>query len=173
MTIVAGLFCCRHESFKRQAFFDERILKFAFSARSIALMHLGFREMKLVALDKVGITKMLKLMFATVMAGSVLAASIAPASAHYDSINAKQARQAKSIERGRATGAITWREGLKLRAEQRRIKRLERQFRKSDGRLTYKERKILNHKLKHAKRHIYQEKHDSYRRLKGFPRVGH
>ncbi len=115
---------------------------------------------------------MLKLMFATVMAGTVMAASIVPASAHYDSINAKQAHQARSIERGRASGAITWREGLTLRAEQRKIKRLEKQFRKSGGRLTYKERKILKGKLKQAQRNIYQEKHDSYRRLKGLPRVG-
>lgn len=115
---------------------------------------------------------MLKLMFATVVTGSVLAASIVPASAHYDGINARQARQAKSIERGRISGKITWREGLKLRAEQRKIKRLERHFRHSGGRLTYKERRILNHKLDQARLHIYREKHDSYRRLKGFPRVG-
>ncbi|MEQ8825836.1 MAG: hypothetical protein RIC14_15830 [Filomicrobium sp.] len=115
---------------------------------------------------------MLKLMFATVMAGSVLAASIVPVSAHYDGIDVRQARQAESIERGRVSGKITWREGRKLRREQRRIKALERRYRDHKGRLTRKERRILHRLLDQARRNIRLEKHDGYRRLSGLPRIG-
>src|SRR5688500_9617348 len=64
---------------------------------------------------------------------TALIATTAAASAA--SVNDRQDYQAKRIEQGRQSGKITWTEGLKLRAEQKRIANREAQF-KSDGYLT-------------------------------------
>ena len=63
-----------------------------------------------------------KILFA---AAAIVAATTATASAHsVRKIDRSLDRQAETIEQGRRTGQITWREGLKLRAEQREIARL-------------------------------------------------
>ena len=51
--------------------------------------------------------------------------TLAPATAMANSIDNRQARQADRIEQGRQTGSVTWTEGIKLRAEQRKIARTE------------------------------------------------
>ena len=116
---------------------------------------------------------MIKIILATMTAGVILAASYLPAAAHDDgSIDARQERQAEAIERGRKSGKITWREGLKLRAEQRRIASLEYHLRKTGGHLTYKESGRLNDLLDQARRNIRKEKRDGHRRWSALPRVG-
>lgn len=116
---------------------------------------------------------MLKILIATMTASALLATSYLPAAAHDDgSVDVRQARQAAAIERGRKSGKITWREGLKLRAEQRRIASLEVHLRKSGGHLTYKEVERLNTLLDQARRNIRREKHDGHRRWSALPRVG-
>jgi hypothetical protein len=87
------------------------------------------------------------------------------------SIDGKQAWQAKRIEHGRETGQITWTEGLKLRAEQNRIARLEAEYR-SDGYLSPSERRKLRALQNNASEHIAEEAHDSWRRIWWLPRVG-
>lgn len=104
------------------------------------------------------------------IATSLLVASTAVASAH--GINATQNRQANRIEHGRETGKITWTEGLKLRAEQRRIARKEAEFR-ADGYLSRSERRELRKMQRAARRHIRQEMRDGRRRAEWLPRVGH
>lgn len=116
---------------------------------------------------------MLKLVLATMTAGALLAGSYLPAAAHDNgSVDARQERQAAAIERGRQTGKITWREGLKLRAEQRRIAALERQLRASGGHLTYKEAARLKKLQKQARRNIREKRINGHRRWSGLPRVG-
>lgn len=116
---------------------------------------------------------MLKLILATMTASVLLASSYLPAAAHDDgTIDARQERQAAAIERGRKSGQITWREGLKLRAEQRRIAALEVHLRATGGHLTYEEAERINAQLDEASRHISKEKRDGYRRLSFLPRVG-
>ncbi|KUO59822.1 MAG: hypothetical protein APF80_05345 [Alphaproteobacteria bacterium BRH_c36] len=116
---------------------------------------------------------MLKLILAAATAGVLLASSYLPAAAHDDgTIDARQERQAAAIERGRKSGEITWREGLKLRAEQRRIAALEVHLRASGGHLTYQEVERLNAELYEARRKIRAEKRDGYRRWSALPRVG-
>lgn len=116
---------------------------------------------------------MLKIALATLTAAAVLAASYLPAAAHDDgSIDIRQERQARAIERGRKSGKITWREGLKLRAEQRRIAALEYQLRHSGGHLTYAEVDRLHRKLDQARENIRAEKRDGYSRWSALPRVG-
>ncbi|MBU1210990.1 MAG: hypothetical protein KJ587_06925, partial [Alphaproteobacteria bacterium] len=84
----------------------------------------------------------------------------------------RQERQAAAIERGRKSGNITWREGLKLRAAQRRITALEVHLRASGGHLTYQEAERLNAELDEARSKIRAEQRDGYRRWSVLPRVG-
>ena len=74
------------------------------------------------------------------IATGLLIATSAAASAN--SIDATKDRQADRIEHGRETGKITWTEGLKLRAEQRRIANTEAQY-EEKGYLTKSERRTV------------------------------
>ena len=74
-------------------------------------------------------------------------------------------------EQGRQSGKITWTEGLKLRAEQKRIANKEAQF-KSDGYLTKSERPQLRYMQNDASEHIADENSDSRKRAWWLPRVG-
>ncbi len=105
------------------------------------------------------------------IAASLLIATTATASAHSSSIDSRQAWQAKRIESGRQSGSITWFEGLKLRAEQKRISRREAKFR-ADGRLSYLERMKLQRLQHRAKRNITNKKYDGWRRVWWLPRFG-
>jgi hypothetical protein len=107
-----------------------------------------------------------KIILATATA---LIATTAVASAA--SINDRQEYQANRIEQGRKTGKITWTEGLKLRAEQKRIANKEAQF-KSDGYLSKSERRSLRYMQNDAAEHIADEKSDGRRRVWWLPRVG-
>ena len=94
------------------------------------------------------------------------------ASAHGTrNINDRQDRQADRIEDGRSAGSITWREGLKLRAEQRRIARAEAAFR-ADGHLDRQERRVLTSMQDRASSHIRAERRDGWRRAWWAPRIG-
>jgi hypothetical protein len=86
-------------------------------------------------------------------------------------INDRQEYLAKRIEQGRHSGKFSWTEGLKLRAEQKRIANKEAQF-KSDGYLTKSERRQLRYMQNDASEHIADEKSDSRKRAWWLPRVG-
>lgn len=101
---------------------------------------------------------------ATALVGMSVAANAA-------SINDRQEYQAKRIEQGRKSGKITWVEGLKLRAEQRKIARKEAEFR-DDGYLNKSERKKLTKMQNNASEHIADEKNDGWKRASWLPRVG-
>ncbi len=103
------------------------------------------------------------------IATTLLIATTGAASAA--SIDRKQERQFDRIEQGRESGQITWTEGLKLRAEQKKIARAEAEFR-SDGHLSTSDRRKLNAMQKDASKHIAQEKHDGWHRVWWLPRVG-
>lgn len=105
----------------------------------------------------------------TLIATTVLIATTAGASAH--SFDDRQDYQVKRIEQGRKTGKITWTEGLKLRAEQKRIANKEAEF-KSDGYLSKSERRKLRYMQNEASEHIADEKNDGWRRAWWLPRVG-
>lgn len=110
-----------------------------------------------------------KILIAT---AAILVATTATASAHsVRPIDRALDHQASRIEQGRQTGQITWREGLKLRAEQREIARLRNAY-LSDGRLTAREFRDLRRRQTSASWHIVNEKHDSLHRPKFLPRVG-
>lgn len=87
------------------------------------------------------------------------------------SISDRQDYQADRIEQGRKTGKITWTEGLKLRAEQKRIANKEAQY-KSDGYLSKSERRSIRYMQNDASEHIADEKNDARRRVWWLPRFG-
>ena len=111
-----------------------------------------------------------KLAILTAAAAALVASTLA-ASAH-DNINRVQERQLDRIEAGRHAGSITFREGIALRREQRRIAALEARFRKSGGGLSKAERQVL-HQLQHdARKNIRAEKNDRQKRIGFLPRFG-
>jgi hypothetical protein len=97
--------------------------------------------------------------------------TLAPVTAMANSIDDRQANQASRIERGRETGSVTWTEGIKLRAEQRKISRTEAKL-KSDGYLSSKDKRVLTKMQNKASKHITAEKHDGLKRVDWLPRVG-
>jgi hypothetical protein len=104
------------------------------------------------------------------IAASALIATTAVASAA--SINGKQSYQANKIEKGRESGKITWTEGLKLHAEQKKIARAEAEF-KSDGYLSTSERRKLAKMQHDAGKDIAKAKNNSWSRVWWLPRVGY
>jgi hypothetical protein len=94
-----------------------------------------------------------------------------PAVASADVISNRQDRQAERIEQGRNTGSITWTEGIKLRAEQRKIDRTKSAM-ESKGYLTRSDRAKLAQMQNKASHNIRSEKNDGWHRLWGLPRVG-
>lgn len=106
-----------------------------------------------------------------VAAGLVLISATSASAASLSNIEQRQDRQADRIEDGRRTGSVTWREGLKLRAEQRRINRVERAF-ASDGHVDRQERRILTNMQDRASANIRHERNDSWHRLWWAPRIG-
>ena len=109
----------------------------------------------------------------TLFAATLLIASGASAMAapSQRQIDARQNRQLNAIEEGRQTGQITWREGLKLRAQQHRIRSLERTY-AADGHMSKTERSNLSALQDHARGSITREKHDRLHRLWWLPRFG-
>ena len=101
-------------------------------------------------------------------ATALVASSVAASAA---SVSARQDYQADRIEQGRKSGKITWREGIKLRAEQRRIDNKKEEF-KSDGYLSQSERNKLRKLQNNASDHISNEKNDGWKRASWLPRVG-
>lgn len=109
----------------------------------------------------------------TLIASTILVTALtASASAHSTrKVDSALDNQADRIEQGRQSGQITWREGQKLRAEQRNIKLLREDF-LADGKLTRNEYRELRERQESASWHIVNEKLDSRRRWRFLPRVG-
>ncbi|HWK37916.1 MAG TPA: hypothetical protein VNR88_03290 [Hyphomicrobium sp.] len=103
-------------------------------------------------------------LIAAALAATTVAANAA-------SINNTQQRQLDRIEQGRQSGSITWTEGLKLRAEQKRISNKEAQYR-ANGYLTRSERAELQRMQRQASKNITAKKYDAKARPSWLPRVG-
>ncbi len=108
------------------------------------------------------------LIAATLLIASGVSAIAAPS---HRQIDTRQNRQLNAIEDGRETGQITWREGLKLRAQQHRIRSLERAY-AADGYVSKTERSNLSALQDQARHSITREKHDRWHRLWWLPRFG-
>lgn len=108
---------------------------------------------------------------ALVLSLVALAPALAATEASANSASARQTYQLGEIERGRQTGAITWREGLKLRKEQREIAKVEANL-KSDGHLSKRDRRELNKLQTAADSHIADKATNRWHRAWFLPRVG-
>jgi uncharacterized protein YaiI (UPF0178 family) len=81
----------------------------------------------------------------------------------HDDISERLERQHHRIKKGVKAGQLTGKEAKTLRQHQRDIRYLERLFRE-DGKLTKKERRILNRELRDSSRQIDRLKHNDLER---------
>ena len=108
------------------------------------------------------------------IASGILIATSASAFAYtptHSEIEAREQRQLGAIEQGRQDGSITWSEGLKLRAEQKRIKQVEEAY-EADGHVSVSERRNLRVLQDQARQDIVSEKNDGWHRPRWLPRWG-
>lgn len=101
---------------------------------------------------------------------TILALTATAASA--DRIDNRRDYQLRQIEAGRDSGALTWREGRKLRRQQAAIARTEYHMR-ADGHLSRSERETLRDMQHDAHERIAHEKHDGWRRPWWLRRFGY
>ena len=95
-----------------------------------------------------------------ILAASLIAAMTTGTLA--DTIDDRQANHAERIRQARQSGQLTAHEVAKLRAEQGRIRELERHV-KADGIVTHREARLMDRVQDAANRHIVKESRDSER----------
>jgi hypothetical protein len=104
-----------------------------------------------------------KLIAAAVLLSTLAMTTLATsASAHERwryAVDKREAKHHQLIHQGRHSGALTWRETVKLHREQVRIARMEHAFR-ADGHLSWSERQALRYAQDAASNHIFQERND-------------
>ena len=93
--------------------------------------------------------------------GALLAITLThPILARAGEIGERQKRQQERIGEGVSSGQLTPKEAGKLEAEERKIQKEKRRFKRNDGKLGPKEKAKLNKDLNKASKDIYKEKHD-------------
>ncbi|MBS1795952.1 MAG: hypothetical protein JSS81_19015 [Acidobacteria bacterium] len=87
-------------------------------------------------------------------------------------IDGRERRQQQRIYQGIRTGRLNRREAYRLERRQYQIRRAESRYRRSGGRLTWRERYALQRRLNRSSRSIWRQKHDrqNYRRDRSYPR---
>ena len=96
-----------------------------------------------------------------ILTGALLIVTLAqPIMARAGAIEERQKRQQERIGEGIQSGELKPKEAMKLEAEQAKIRRKKRRFRRNDGKLGPKEKAIIKHDQDKASKHIYKEKHD-------------
>ena len=78
-------------------------------------------------------------------------------------IDRREREQQKRIRQGVKSGELTRKEARRLERKEGKI-RADEMIAKSDGKVTAKERRRLNHDLHRASRDIHRQKHDRQRR---------
>ena len=107
----------------------------------------------------------MKRLTGVIMTGALLTLTLAePILAQAGPIKERQKNQQERIDEGVKGGELTKKETLKLEAEQGKIQRKKRRFRRNDGKLGPKERAKLEQEQDKASKHIYKEKHDAQTR---------
>ncbi len=96
-----------------------------------------------------------------IMTGALLTIALPhPFLAGAGEIGDRQKLQQERIGEGIESGALKPKEAIKLEAEEGKIRREKRRFKRNDGKLGPKERAKLNKDLDKASKDIYKEKHD-------------
>jgi Spy/CpxP family protein refolding chaperone len=91
------------------------------------------------------------------LAGAIPAVADA---APWQSINQREANLNQRIEQGMRNGSLTRPEAMRLRADMRRLERLEGQYRHSRPGLTNSERRDLERRFDALSARVFSEKHD-------------
>lgn len=78
-------------------------------------------------------------------------------------IDSRLAEQDERIRNGRRSGQLTWLEAQRLRQEQRRVARLQREAMADDGRIDRHEFRVINEAQNESARHIREERTDTQR----------
>ncbi len=89
----------------------------------------------------------------------VFAVQTAEAHPHGPRVPQKQYNQHKRIQHGVHNGQLTMPEARMLRAQQAKVRHYK-QMAMADGRITPRERNLINRTQAHASRNIYRQKHD-------------
>jgi Tfp pilus assembly protein FimT len=93
---------------------------------------------------------------------SVIAMFAAPAMAQTAStprIDQRQQNQERRIEQGEKSGALNAREAARLERGQTRVQKMEDKA-AADGKVTVKERRVIERAQNRQSRRIYRQKHD-------------
>ena len=99
------------------------------------------------------------------MTGALLTLTLVePIPARAGEIKERQQHQQQRIDEGVKSGELTKKETLKLEAEQAKIRRKKRRFKRNDGEIGPKERAKLEQEQDKASKHIYNQKHDAQTR---------
>jgi Tfp pilus assembly protein FimT len=101
----------------------------------------------------------------SIVIASVLAVLAAPAMAQTPStprIDKRQQNQERRIEQGEKSGALNEREAARLERGQARVQKMEDKA-AADGKVTAKERRVMQHAQDKQSRRIYRQKHDRQR----------
>jgi hypothetical protein len=105
----------------------------------------------------------MKLAISTLAAAAALAMAI-PAAANaapWQSINHRQANLEQRIEQGIRSGDLNRAEARRLQAQFRNLARLEAQYRRSGGGLTWAERRDLDQRFDRLSERIYAQRNDN------------
>ncbi len=106
--------------------------------------------------------KLIGLTFAAMLIVAGLSADSPAQTRRYPhNIERRENRQQNRINQGIRSGSLNRRETYRLERQQSRIDRTEDRFRSSGGKLTNRERGILERRYNRASRNIYHQKHDA------------
>lgn len=104
---------------------------------------------------------MKRVLLSVAAASAVLVAlPVAANAAPWQSINERQAKLERRIERGVRTGDLTRPEAVRLRAEFRDLERMEIRYRRTEGGLSNWERRDLDRRFDRLSQRIYAERND-------------
>lgn len=96
-----------------------------------------------------------------IILAAVAAVTLTTGVAQAQTVDRREANQAGRIENGVASAQLTPREAGRDERQQASIKNQEDRMRaRDDGRLTGRDRAVLQHRENRASRHIYRTKHN-------------
>lgn len=90
----------------------------------------------------------------------VVAVPVTASAAPWQSVNQRQDTLERRIDQGVRRGDLTRAEAQRLRGQFREIAQLERQYRRSGGGLSARERADLDRKFDRLSQRIYAQRHD-------------
>ena len=107
----------------------------------------------------------MKRLTGVIMTGALLTLTLAePILAQAGEVNERQKNQQGRIDEGVKSGELTKKETLKLEAEQAKIQKKKKRYKRNGGEIGPKERAKLEQEQDKASKHIYKEKHDAQTR---------